>query len=315
MTPRPDRIVFFSNSDLPRLWRDAFSRAMPGARFDVLTGRADEPETIDYAIVWNPPPGELKRMTGLKCVFSLGAGVDHVLRDPGYPRGVPLARVVDPYLTSGMTEYVVQHVLMHHRGHLRSAAAQAARRWDPFVPKPADQVRVGVMGLGVLGLDAARRLRTFGYRLAGWSATRKSEPGVESFAGMPELDAFLARSDILVCLLPLTPETDGILNADRLARLPRGASLINAARGAHVVAADLIAALDRGHLAGATLDVFATEPLPPDDPLWSHPRVIVTPHIASITNPDSTALTMAESIARLKRGERPLHEVDLARGY
>lgn len=245
----------------------------------------------------------------------MGAGVDHVLQDGTYPKNVPLARVVDPYLTAGMSEYVVLHVLAAHRDLRRSLADQHAGRWDQFAVARADDTRIGILGLGELGRDAARKLAPFGYRLAGWSRTRKTEPGIESFAGPAELDAFLARTDILVCLLPLTGETRGILNARAFAALPKGAHVINAARGAHLVEADLIAALDSGHLAGATLDVFATEPLPPGSPLWRHPKIWITPHIAALTDAPSTARTMADSIHRMRRGERPHHEVDLTRGY
>jgi glyoxylate/hydroxypyruvate reductase A len=270
---------------------------------------------VELEPLGEPPPGALARLTNLKCVLSLGAGVDHILNDPGYPRGVPLSRVVDPYLTAGMSEYVVLHVLAHHRGLFRTLADQAQGRWKPFAAKRADETRVGFLGIGELGLDAARKLVPFGYRLAGWSNTRKNEPGIESFAGIGELPAFLDRTDILVCLLPLTATTRGILNTATFELLPEGASVINAARGGHLIEPDLVAALDSGHLAGATLDVFSTEPLPAESPLWSHPKVMVTPHMAAITDPRSTAVAMAESMARVRRGEAPLNEVDVARGY
>lgn len=281
----------------------------------VSTGVVDAPETIDWAVVWKPPPGTLGRLTNLRCVFSLGAGVDNVLADGSFPTGVPLSRVVDPYLTAGMSEYVVLHVLAAHRDLPRSDAAQREGRWDHFFVARANETRVGILGLGELGLDAARKLMPFGYRIASWTLTRKSEPGVESFAGLDELPAFLARTQILVCLLPLTPETRGILNATTLAQLPRGVRLINAARGAHVVDAELIAALDRGHIDFATLDVFDPEPLPESSPLWRHPRVRITPHTASLTDARSVALAMVESMARIRRGAPPLNLVDISRGY
>ncbi len=311
----PERLVFISPSDPPGDWERAFRAAAPEIEFVVSRGEVEAPETIDWAVVWKPPPGALARLPNLKCVLSLGAGVDHILGDPSYPEGVPLSRVVDPYLTAGMSEYVVLHVLTHHRDLPRSLAHQAAGRWMPFAAPRADETRVGLMGLGELGLDAARKLKPFGYRLAGWSLGRKAEPGVESFAGPDELGAFLARTDILVCLLPLTAATRGILNARAFAQLPRGARIINAARGGHLVEADLLAALDEGRIGGATLDVFEREPLPAMSPLWSHPKVIVTPHIAALTDARSTAGQMAESMARVRAGGRPLYEVDLRRGY
>lgn len=310
-----ERLIFISPSDPPEDWESAFRALAPEIAFTVSRGDFPPGERADWAVVWKPPPGALARMKGLKGIFSLGAGVDHILSDPDMPKDIPLSRVVDPYLTAGMSEYVVLHVLAHHRGLYRNLAAQAAGRWRPFAAKRADAVRVGILGLGELGLDAARKLKPFGYRLAGWSATRKAEPGVESFAGTAELAAFLGRTDILVCLLPLTPATRGILNSATLALLPEGAALINAARGGHLIESDLIAALDEGHLSGATLDVFQREPLPPESPLWSHPKVVVTPHMASLTDARSTAKAMVESMARIRAGGRPLYEVDLARGY
>lgn len=310
-----ERLVFLSPADPPEDWREAFRSAAPEIEFLVSRGEVDRPETIDWAVVWKPPPGLLARLPRLRCVFSLGAGVDHLLTDPDYPAHVPLSRVVDPYLTAGMSEYVVLHTLAQHRDLARCLVNQAQARWRPFFTPRADETRVGIMGLGELGLDAARKLKPFGFRLAGWSQSRKAEPGVESFAGADELGAFLARTDILVCLLPLTQATTGILNAAAFAQLPKGARVINAARGAHLVEADLLAGLDSGHLAGATLDVFETEPLPPSSPLWRHPKVTITPHIASTADARSTVLSMVESMARVRRGEAPLFQVDPARGY
>jgi glyoxylate/hydroxypyruvate reductase A len=311
-----ERLVFYSASaDPPEEWRQAFGQAAPEVEFLLSDGTVDRPETIDWAVVWRPPSGLLASLSNLRCVFSLGAGVDHLLSDPDFPRGVPLSRVVDRYLTARMTEYVVLHTLAHHRELFRSLVNQTRSRWVPFASPRADETRVGIMGLGELGLDAARKLLPLGYRIAGWSASRKSEPGVESFAGDAELAAFLARTDILICLLPLTAATRGILNAAAFAQLPRGARIVNAARGLHLVEADLIAALDSGHLAGATLDVFPTEPLPEANPLWHHKRVVVTPHIASFADPRSMATTMATSMARIRRGEPPLYQVDLDKGY
>lgn len=309
-----ENLVFISPSDPPKAWEAAFRGLAPEIGFTVSRGDFAEGTHADWAVVWKPPPGALARLSGLKCVFSLGAGVDHVLGDPQFP-AVPLARVVDPYLTAGMSEYVVLHVLAHHRGLFRNLARQVEGHWSPFAAKRADDTRVGILGLGEMGLDAARKLKPFGYQIAGWSQTRKDEPVVESFAGTGELGAFLARTDILVCLLPLTPATRGIINSSTLALLPEGASVINAARGGHVIESDLIAALDDCHIAGVTLDVFQTEPLPPDSPFWSHPKVAITPHMASLTDPRSTAITMVESMARIRAGGRPLYEVDLRRGY
>lgn len=310
-----ERLVFISPGEPPKAWETAFRAVAPEVEFLSGKGPLTAPETIEWAVVWKPPQGVLAGLTGLKCVFSLGAGVDHVLADAEYPRHVPLSRVVDPYLTAGMSEYVVLHVLAHHRDLFRNLKDQAETRWKPFAAKRAEETRVGILGLGELGLDAARKLKVFGYDLAGWSSTRKDETGVTSFAGLEELPAFLARTEILVCLLPLTEATRGILNTETFNLLPEGARIINAARGGHLIESDLIEALDAGHLAGATLDVFQREPLPADSPLWTHPKVLVTPHMAAVTDARSTAIAMAESMARVRRGEPPLNPVDLGRGY
>lgn len=312
---RRERLVFISPSDPPEDWRAAFAEAAPEIDFTVSRGDVVEPETIDWAVVWKPPHGALGKLPNLKAVLSMGAGVDHLIEDPDFPRHLPLSRVVDPYLTAGMREYVALHVLAHHRGLFTSAAEQRAGRWTPFTARRADETRVGIMGLGVLGQAAATALGAFGYALSAWSRTAKDAPGIACFAGMAALPRFLSDLDIVVCLLPLTADTRGILNGDTLALLPKGAALINAARGAHVVEAELIAALDSGQLSGATLDVFAEEPLPAQSPLWRHPRVQITPHIASLTDARSTARDMADSIRRVRAGLPPLNPVDVARGY
>jgi glyoxylate/hydroxypyruvate reductase A len=307
-------LMFLSSVDRSDLWIDHFKRIRPS--LEVRTHPDVEPRgDITYALVWKPPAGELARYPNLRCVFSLGAGVDHLLSDPAFPKSVPLVRVIDPSLTRGMSEYVVLHVLTHHRRQLELSQFQRAKTWRLILSPDAGDVRVGIMGLGVLGSDAAEKLRPFGYQLAGWSHSRKSIEGVESFAGFDELKAFLRCTDILVCLLPLTEETRGILNRETFAQLPQGAAVINAARGGHLVEPDLIAALDSGHLRSATLDVFQTEPLPESSPLWLHPRVIVTPHLAAFTDPRFVAENVADNIARLERGEALRDTVDLTRGY
>jgi glyoxylate/hydroxypyruvate reductase A len=307
-------LMFLSLVDRDDMWTAHFRRLKPSLEVRVFP-KVEPVEDVSYALVWKPPAGELLRYPHLRCVFSLGAGVDHLLSDPAFPKHVPLVRVVDPSLTRGMSEYVVLQVLMHHRRQPEFLQFQRLKKWQLLMSPDAGDVRVGIMGLGVLGSDAAEKLRPFGYQLAGWSHTRKSIAGVESFAGMDELKPFLQRTDILVCLLPLTPETRGILNRETFAQLPAGAVVINAARGGHLVEHDLIAALDSGHLKGATLDVFQTEPLPESSPLWAHPKVIVTPHLASFTDPRFVSENVVANIERIERGEAPHDTVDLSRGY
>ncbi len=275
----------------------------------------EDPGEVDIAIVWRPEPGALKNFPNLKAVINLGAGVDAILADKTYPRNIPLVRMVDPALTRHMSEFIVHRVLHFHRKFHLYDQMQRDHEWKELVQDDTLEKRVGIMGLGALGADATRRLAPFGFRLAGWSRSQKHLDGVVSFHGEDSLPGFLSRTDILVCLLPLTPETRGIINAETLALLPEGAYVINAARGPHVVEGDLLAALDSGHIAGAGLDVFGEEPLPNDSPMWDHPKVLVTPHIASLSSATSSAQDIADNIRRIRRGETPDNVVDMETGY
>lgn len=278
----------------------------------------DEPgdvADIEFAMVWQPPRGVLRSFPNLKVIFSLGAGVDHLFSDPELPEGVPVVRMIEPELTRGMTEYVVLHVLRHHRRQRDMEANQRSGEWIQVITPTAPARRVGIMGLGELGATAAKALAALEFDVAGWSRTGKNIPGVDSFHGADGFAPFLARSEILVCLLPLTPDTETILNADLFAKLPTGASLINAARGGHQVEDDILTALDSGRLSEVTLDVFRTEPLPAGHPFWDHPKVTITPHNASVTDPDSAARQVVENIHRFRRGEALPNIVDPKAGY
>ncbi len=307
-------LLFKSDLDRADLWMEALNRHAPELEVRPWPEVGD-PAEIDYALVWKPPAGLLKGFPNLKAIFSLGAGIDHLASDPELPRTVPLVRMVERGLTAGMTEYVVMQVLYHHRRMLDYRAQQAAEVWEelPFVAPW--QRRVGVMGLGVLGSDAAGKLASLRLDVAGWSRSPKSLPGVTCFSGAAGFEDFLARTEILVCLLPLTQETRGLLNAELFAKLPKGAALINVGRGEHLEERDLLAALESGQLDSATLDVFRKEPLPPGHPFWSHPRIVMTPHVASITIPDTAAESVVANIRRIEAGEPPENRVDLARGY
>lgn len=303
-------------SDLGRydLWVPALKRHLEGREIR-LWPDLGEVQDIEYALVWDPPPGLLASLPNLKAIFSVGAGVDHIAADPERPKHLPVIRMVEEGLTAGMTEYVVMQVLYHHRDMLAYRHQAAEKIWREIPAVPAHQRRIGILGLGVLGQDAARMLVRFGFDVAGWSRTPKEIEGVTCFDGPEGLDQMLARTDILVCLLPLTPATRGILNGELFAKLPRGACLINVGRGGHQVERDLLEALDSGQLREATLDVFEEEPLPADSPLWSHPQVIVTPHIASMTMPETAAKAVGENIKRMEAGLPPLNVVDFKRGY
>jgi glyoxylate/hydroxypyruvate reductase A len=306
-------LMFLSPDDPAEAWRAELQARIPELEVRIWPEVGD-PAEVELALVWRPPPGELARYPNLKAILSLGAGVDGLLADPTLPE-VPLARMVDPSLTRAMTEYVLLAVLRHHREFDRFERAQRAHEWAYAFPPQAAERRVGVMGLGELGAAAAQRLVTHGFQVAGWSRSPKAIDGVVSYAGHGELHAFLRRTDILVCLLPLTAETEGILDAATFAELPHGACVINVARGPHLVERDLLLALDSGHLGGATLDVFREEPLPPDNPLWGHAKVLVTPHVASYCVAASAADGVAADIRRVLAGQPPWHQVDRAKGY
>jgi glyoxylate/hydroxypyruvate reductase A len=307
-------ILFLSDADPVTAWADALARELPDEVIRVNTGPDDDGD-VEFAVVWAPATGRLARIPGLRAIFSLGAGVDHVFADTDLPAEIPVVRLIDPMLTAQMTEYVVMNVLWHHRGMDEYAAHQAEGRWRHLDVPRTDMRRVGIMGLGVLGSAAAEALARFGFALNGWTRTARDWPLGEAFHGPDGLRPFLHISDIVVCLLPLTPETEGILAAAAFAALPKGAALINAARGGHVVEADLLAALDSGALGAATLDVFATEPLPRIHRFWTHPRIRVTPHVAAITHAEPAAREIALNIRRLRAGTPMCGLVDRRRQY
>lgn len=300
-------------------WTAEMKKALPAhdIRIWPATGNAAD---VRYAAAWLPPPHVLRDLPNLQVIFSLGAGVDAILSDPTLPDGVPIVRVNSPDLTMRMSEHIVLHVLMHHRRQSRILENQRNRTWDSFPQHAASALRVGIMGLGVLGEDAAKKLALLGFQVAGWSRSRKSIPGVASFAGAGEFDAFLARTDVLVCLLPATAETDGLINRSLLRKLARNGPLgapvlINAGRGRQQVEADILAALESGELLAASLDVFAREPLPQESPFWLHPRVYLTPHSAADSEPSVICDYVAKAIAQFEKTGQLDNLVDRARGY
>jgi glyoxylate/hydroxypyruvate reductase A len=307
-------ILFRSGPASVRRWRPLLAGSMPEHEFRYAPEIGDGVK-IDYAIVWNPEPGLLGSLPNLKLIFSLGAGVDHILRDQSLPKHVPIVRLVDPYMTDTMSEYVALSVLRLHRQDLDYLAQQRAQIWEERDQKRAAERPVGILGFGTLGQDAGKKLKALGFDVAGWSRSEKSVPGFTTYAGPDGFDALLRRSEILVCLLPLTAETRGILNAAAFARLPSGAAIVNAGRGGHLVEEDLIPALDSGRLSGAVLDVFRKEPLPREHPFWQHPRIIVSPHIAAETHPPTAAPIIRDAIRRFEAGLPVPNLVDPARGY
>lgn len=307
-------ILFASTVDDSAEWAAALAEHLPEAR---LRARPDiqDPAAIRYALVWHPETGLLAGLPDLKAIFSLGAGVDGVLSDRQLPAGVPLVRMLDEALTAGMVEYVTWQVLAWHRRAAEYRAQQAAAVWRPRAQKPARERTIGILGLGVLGSAAAAALSGLGFRVLGWTRTPRPVEGVEVHVGRAEFGAMLAQCECLVCLLPLTTETRGILDRSAFALLPRGAYVVNAARGGHLVDGDLLAALRDGHIAGASLDVFAEEPLPAGHPFWHHPRIAITPHVASMTHPRTAARSVADNVRRIERGEPAIGVVDRTREY
>lgn len=297
-------------------WRVALEAALPGERLVTSPAelRATDPP-IDIAFVANPPPGSLAGLPALRLVQSLWAGVDRLLSDPTLPAGVPVARMADPAMSAAMAETALWAVLALHRGFFRYARLQREPRWAPHAQRRADETTVAVLGLGHMGRAAARRIAAQGYRTLGWARGPALLEGVDVRSGGTALPALLGAADIVVNLLPLTPDTRGLFDAARFAQMKCGAGFVNLARGAHVVEADLIAALDSGALRDAVLDVFATEPLPSGHPLWRHPRVTVLPHAAAQTDPRSAAQVCAANVRACRTGRPIAHRVDRQRGY
>jgi len=305
-------ILYAGDADEADQWLNAVREIDPGLNFRCWpeTGPTDE---VDFIIVGGGLRGEFPPFPALRGIQSTWAGVNHLMQSASLPAGVPVARMVDDGLTCSMTEYLVFQVLDHFRQGPLLRQAQGEQRWLEGLQ--ARRGTVGIMGLGALGLDAARQFTALGLSLRGWSRTPKTVPDVTCFAGAEQLPDFLAGCDLLICLLPLTPETRGILSGALLAQLPQGAALINAARGPHLVDEDLIAALDSNHLSRAVLDVFHTEPLPTDHPFWRHPRITVTPHIAAITRAGTGAALIVENYRRALAGQELVNQVDRQRGY
>jgi glyoxylate/hydroxypyruvate reductase len=306
-------VLYKSDIARGRSWARIFAEQAPELEFHLWPETGDL-AAVEYLIAWQPPPGFLATLPNLKVLFSSGAGVDH-LDLSAVPSHVPVVRMVEPGIVNGMVEYVTMSVLALHRNLIDYLRAQALGAWQAIEVAPASARRVGVMGLGVLGQAVLERLGSFGYSRYGWNGSPKMIPGVACYSGEQTLEQFLGQCDILVCLLPLTESTRGVLNRRLFAALPRGASLINVARGGHLDSQALLEALDSGHLSAAILDVCEPEPLPPLHPFWTHPRILLTPHIASMTQPETAAVVLLDNIRRHRCGE-PLRDViDRSKGY
>jgi len=315
---KPRVVVALGANALAR-WSERVQAALPEA--DVVTrdaGRAepDASATIaDYALTWRPHPSFFVEQPRLKAIFNLGAGIDALAAMPGFPRAVPLIRLEDAGMARPMAQYALAVVLRHAYRFDEYARCQAEGRWAPRRPHAPGELEVGVLGLGAIGGVVAESIAAQGFGVRGYARTRRELHGVRAYAGAAELPAFLTGLHVLINALPLTPETTGLLNRERLERLADGAHVVNVARGAHLVEDDLLALLDAGKLAGATLDVFAEEPLPAEHRFWSHPRVTVTPHVSGVTMLEESVRQVADKIRSLERGEPVTGVVDWTRGY
>jgi glyoxylate/hydroxypyruvate reductase A len=305
--------VYKADPQRGRQWAEIFHEEAPDIDFRLWSDVGNAAD-VRYLAAWEPPTDLATRFPNLQLLLSTGAGVDQ-FDFAVLPPGLPVVRMVEPGIVHGMVEYVTHAVLDLHRDMPAYRRAQQQRQWQMIPVRPASERRVGVLGLGSLGQAVLDKLVSFGFDCAGWSRSRHEVAGVRCHAGADELDSFLARSDILICLLPLTDATRGFLNAALFAKCPKGASLVHVGRGPQLVAHELLQALDEGHLAEAVLDVTDPEPLPADSALWAHARVRITPHIASMTQPQTAARVAIENLRRFERGEPLVGLVDRGRGY
>jgi glyoxylate/hydroxypyruvate reductase A len=303
-----ETLLLHIDSERAPTWAAALKSALSDVPVRIWPELGD-PDQIRYALLWKPPSCLFDGLHNLQVIFSVGAGIDHLLSCTTLPAGVPVVRMVEPVLTAGMVEYVIYNAIRFHRRMHEYEVQQRKTQWQVLPQITAGDVTIGIMGLGVLGEAAAAVLTGMNYRVTGWSRSRKYLPGVQSYVGQSELLEFLSDAQILVMLLPLDETTQHILNKGTLAQLPRGACVINAGRGGLIHEHDLLNALDNGHISGAALDVFETEPLPEAHLFWRHPNVTVTPHAASLTNPVTAVQFVAENIRRHQNGKRLKHIV------
>lgn len=305
----------YSDVDPLEIWLPALEGVLAGHEIVVGEKALARAGELDVLMTWAPPVELLRQCTGLKAILSLGAGVDHILRHGADVPDVPIGRLVDPVMSERMSHYVIHSVIHHHRHFPSYLQQQGKAEWIEHRQKDAGELTVGILGLGALGTFCAERLQMLGYNVCGWRRSLTGNETITCYEGADGQKTLLTQSDFLVCLLPLTTETRGILGKPLLDQLPRGAVLINPGRGGHLVESDILEALDSGQLSGATLDVFEPEPLPADHPFWSRPDILLTPHIAAQTVPATAARVMAADVELIANGASPLHCVRLDRGY
>ena len=295
----------------PQVWVNAIREQQPNVKLYVYP-EAHDPKEITYVVTWKHPKGVFNKYSNLEVIASIGAGVDHIISDPEIPEKAQITRIIDEQLTKDMSTFVlalvldkIRNISLHHR----------EKNWSPISYHTEDEENIGIMGLGVLGRAAALNLSKNGFKVSGWSKSKKKIEGVNTYHGQNGLQGFLKETSILICLLPLTSETECLLNKELFEKLPKGAYLINVARGEHLVEHDLLEMLDKNHLSGASLDVFRTEPLPEEHPFWKHPKVHITPHIASVTDPKKVVYQLMENYSRLMNGEPLRNVVEIKKQY
>jgi glyoxylate/hydroxypyruvate reductase len=295
-------------------WMKALKESRPDLDVHVHPEVKNKDE-IEFALTWRHPVGAFTEYPNLKCIASMGAGVDHILRDPNLPENAVITKLEDENLTSDMGAFVVAVVMNHVRGLSAYKMQEAKQNWNKQPYLTIDNTTIGIMGMGVLGRYAAEQLHKLGFQVNGWARSEKNITNIHVYVGERGLNSFLSKSDILICLLPLTEDTEDILNKEVLEKLPKNAFVINVARGQHLVEQDLIEMIDNGHLTGASLDVFREEPLPADHPFWDHPKINITPHIASVTDPASAVSQILDNYDRLKKNEPLKNIVSTELGY
>lgn len=295
-------------------WIEALKKTDPSVPV-LKPDQVTNPSEITFALAWNHPPGMFRDYPNLGCISSFGAGVDHLVQDPDIPAHVAIARIIDPLLSQDMYEFALAVTMKHFRRLSVFFRYQLEKQWKKHRYQRIKDVKVGVMGTGMIGDHVAKQFRKVGFEVIGWGRTYREETNYKRYYGLDQLNTFLAETDILICLLPLTDSTKGIINHDLLMTLPQGAYVINLGRGPHVVDEDLIRVIDDGHIAGAHLDVFDPEPLPAEHPFWSHPKIDITPHVASITDPYVLASQVIDNYHRLMNNKPLQHVISREKGY
>ena len=304
-------LVICPGSD-PEPWVEALKKETPGINVYAYPEEHD-PQEIEYVISWKHPRGIFKHYPNLKVIASMGAGVDHITCDPEIPKNVVITRIIDEQLSVDMSDFVLALVMDHIRN---ISFHHNTRNWEPTQYRRIEEEHIGIMGLGIMGSAVAQSLLKNRFNISGWAKTPKKLIGINTYSGEKQLDKFLNKSTILICLLPLTPETENILNKELFEKLPKGAYIINVARGQHLVEMDLLEMVDKGQLSGASLDVFRIEPLPQEHPFWSHPKIKITPHIASITSPNKVVVQqLIENYLRMKEGKKLKNTIERKLGY